>query len=125
MNETQISISGETLQVLGNRALSTQFYEQTKDYFVMIANLADGNPYTPFINKLKYAFEQGISPEQVKLNWATVVAKNPEKMDFMRVALEKTTAFQARLNAPKLQAEQPELQAGKNQYVLTQNNRAA
>ena len=91
-------INAKTLQTLGNRALSDKFYEQTKEYFAMIADLADGNPYTPFESKLKYAFERGISPEQIKLNLNNVLAKNPGREEFIQKSLQKTVEFGQKQN---------------------------
>lgn len=112
--------SAEILQELGRKAVSSdKFYKQTVEYFNMLGELADGNPYTPFMNKLRYAFEKGISPEQIKLNLQRVLNEKTERQTFIISALRNTKAYEER------KKQKQAIPAPSRQYTYVDNRRTS
>ena len=76
------------------------FPKQAADYFELLCDISSGNSYTPFIDKLRVLFQNGLAPEQIQtyLN-SNINIMSAERINFVMKSLACTTAYQKKLQA--------------------------
>ena len=125
-NATREGIEGATFCTLAEKNLNKDYFpKQAARYYEEMCKFISEDPSVPFINKLKFLLEHGISPERAQSFLSrNVVYMDQDTFNFVINALSNTSKFQTKLKE-KANNNLQVINGGVQKVKLDRNNRAA